>query len=226
MSADQHRNLPEPLPTSRAVLEVMFKHCDECIRRVDTAIHRSQSKIDILSAWGDGKIKWPEVKKRTQQIDEVHQLDRDTFTYEVETLWRYCDPDQLAKADELLREGQLAVSEDRIVDEKSSHQIALSGVALIMGQRLYAHLLRGLRDRILEVLEAERADTGADIEALLAKIAPRNDDIATLYLKIIREKRSGKSENQIALDFTDDDKARADTLLRGVRRYRERLAGK
>jgi hypothetical protein len=85
-------------------------------------------------------------------------------------------------------------------------------------------LLRDLRKQIFEALESNRADTSADTADLLAEAAPRNDDIALLHLKIIREKRPGKSEISIALEFTNGAPTRAASLLRGVRRYRQRLS--
>ncbi len=92
-----------------------------------------------------------------------------------------------------------------------------------MGQRLHVTALQRLRLRVFNALESKSADTVADIEAFLAKIAPRNADIATLHIKLIRELGSGKSQNVIALDFTKGDAAHAAHLLRGVRRYRDRL---
>jgi hypothetical protein len=95
---------------------------------------------------------------------------------------------------------------------------------MITGQRLHVALLDRLKQSIFEALESKGADTGADLETFLAKVAPRKADIATLHMRLVREGGRGKSENQIALEFTNGDCKRAGSLLRGVRRYRIRLS--
>jgi hypothetical protein len=224
MPSDASSNLPKPLPRNRAVLEIMFKHCDLCIHRARNALHRSQQKVLMLFDLDDGKLAFSEMIARVKEIDEAHQRDRDTSLTEIESLWPYCEIDLLSAAGDYMSQGGMAVAGSQsVVDEKTANEFARSGALLFLGQRLHVTALQRLRHRIFEALESKSADTGADIEALLAKLAPRNDDIASLHLKLIREQKPGKSQNQIALDFTKGDRERAASLLRGVRRYRNRL---
>jgi hypothetical protein len=215
---------PTPLPKSRTILETMFKHCDICIERARNARHRSRQKIRLLFDRDDGKLSFEELRRRMQPIDEAHHRDRDTSTVEIEELWPYCEPELLAGAAAYLNQAEPAVKGDEYVkDEQTAQEFAKATVDLGLGQKIHLIALQRLRHRIFEAIESERADTGADIEEFLAKIAPRNADIATLHTKLIREQGSGKSQIEIALDFTDGDRDRADHLLRGVRRYRNRL---
>src|SRR5262249_39216237 len=64
--------------------------------------------------------------------------------------------------------------------------------------------------------------TGCSEETLV--FCPNNGvhfkpDVLRLAKKIDKEKRNGSSQKQIALDFTDGDEQKADSLLRQLRRY-------
>ena len=196
-----------------------------CLQRARNAIHRSEHKVRLLFDLDDGKIRFEDLVLRVRQIDDAHQQDRDTSTTEIKALWPYCEIELLEAAGEHMSKGGLAVvGGSEVTDEQTANEFAKSTIGLVLGQRLHVTALQRLRQRIFVALETKGADTGADTEAFLAETAPRNDDIAVLYLKIIREKQPGMSEKQIALDFTDGDKVRANSLLRGVRRYRNRLS--
>jgi len=223
-TSDSSSNSSKTLPKNRAILESMFKHCDICIERARNAIHRSAQKIRYLWDYADGKISWEELRRRTQQIDEVHQRVRDSAITEIEALWPFCEIELLAAAGDHMEHGGLAIAGIEVRDQQGANKLAKSSAELLMGQRLHVTALQRLRHRIFESLEAKGgADAGADIEAFLAKIAPRNADVADLHVKLIRLAGSGKTQNEIALDFADGKRDRAASLLRGVRRYRERL---
>jgi hypothetical protein len=64
-----------------------------------------------------------------------------------------------------------------------------------------------------------RADNGADTKKKKRFHSPENAEILQLAAKIKRERGSGNSKNQIALDFTDGDHKKAASLLRELRRY-------
>ena len=217
----------KPLPKSRAILEVMYRHCCICIERANIAIHRGAQQIRILFEWEEGKVNWDEVVKRLRSINESHQRERDIKMSDASGLWPYCEEELIAAAEENFEKGGLARinGAKMVTDEKTARQFARSSVLFLLGQRIHITALQDLRNRVFEALEQQSADTRADTESLLASAAPRNEDVALLYLKILREKGPGKSEMQIALEFTDGNRARADTLLRGVRRYKKRLSG-
>jgi hypothetical protein len=179
-----------------------------------------------LLDWNDGKLSWSEVQQRRRNVDGAYKRDRDECRPDFESLWPFCDPELLNHVTDCLITGRLAASETGFVatDAKSGEQQAASAAALFIGQKLHVDMLRGLKEKISEELEKKSADTRADTEEIFAENAPRNESIMTLYWKIKREGASGKPEIQIALEFTEGDRKRAESLLRGVRRLRNRLS--
>jgi hypothetical protein len=63
------------------------------------------------------------------------------------------------------------------------------------------------------------ADTKTDKKKKSSSRIPANDDISRLARKVLKELPVIGSKKEIALDYTDGDKKKAETLLRGLRRY-------
>lgn len=61
---------------------------------------------------------------------------------------------------------------------------------------------------------------GADDSADTLKKIPKNPDVLGLCKKLSRESGNGKSENEIAREYTGGNERKAMSLLRSARRYR------
>jgi hypothetical protein len=71
--------------------------------------------------------------------------------------------------------------------------------------------------------ERGRADRSADTKKKKRLYVPQNKDVLKLAQKLERDAGNGLSQNKIALEFTEGDKRRASSLLKGVWRYRQSL---
>ncbi len=68
---------------------------------------------------------------------------------------------------------------------------------------------------------AQSADTRADTSRKNLTRVPRNNDVLRLHQKLVKEADKGRSQIDIARDFTEGDAKKADSLLRAVRRFRK-----
>lgn len=78
-----------------------------------------------------------------------------------------------------------------------------------------------LEVRCIRALDAS-ADTTADTNKKIRRVAPRDQKVFQLYLLIEENQDPSMTKKQIAIDFAADHGGNYETLLRGVRRFRER----
>ncbi|MFC1597190.1 hypothetical protein ACFL5Q_04525 [Planctomycetota bacterium] len=74
-----------------------------------------------------------------------------------------------------------------------------------------------------EGLAERTADSETDSAKLNALRVPDNPEILRLAKKIRQERQTGATMKEIAIDFTDGDETKAESLLRQLRRYRNLL---
>lgn len=95
----------------------------------------------------------------------------------------------------------------------------------------FVGLLKDLREQIMIKLESDEAtasaetgaDSGADTKQKNANICPprwpENSEVLKLALEIKKKSGAGKSQNQVAVEFTNGDLKKAATLQRQLRRF-------
>lgn len=214
------------LPESKVTLKSLHALCEQCLELADRARHRNEQCLRHYLDLGEGKIDFPTLQRHFQQVGEFHASDRNNYVPDAPALLQYFAPESADVLQEALNLGGHSTSFTP-ANPVQAEQWAASAISLITGQRLHVLLLRDLKKRIEEKLEASNqktsADSSADIEKILAKIAPQNEAVRNLHLKLQREMGSSTSQRQIAIEFTDGDAPRADSLLRQVRRYRKKL---
>lgn len=96
----------------------------------------------------------------------------------------------------------------------------------------FVGLLKTLRDRIMIKLESSESaapratfteDSGADTKQKKSPICdlhlPENPEVLRLAAEIQKKSGAGISQRQVAIEFTEGDRRKADSLLRQLRRF-------
>ena len=220
---DSLQTKAQPLPTNRFVLEDLFKRCSACYEAADVALHRNRQSARNLFEFVDRAITLETLQSRQHQIDSHFQSDRTDRSPNCDDLWQYCLPEAVRDMNELGTLGAAVtqpVAADASEADLSAHAARIAH--WLAALKLRASLLALLRGQLAERLERAdvpvSADTVADAAKKIAGIEPRNSDILLLYARIERERQLRSS------DFTEGNVKRAESLLRGVRRYRQSLA--
>lgn len=225
----QQRAAAKPLPKSRAVLETMFKQCANCLEAADRVCQLDRRKLELFLEFGDGHVGFEQLQRGLATLQAGGEELLNNYVAGTELVWPYCSPLGVARFKHFHAQGAEAIDDGLRLLASTRHatfaNMVVAGYAMAThAQHLHVSLLKSLQGTILPALESAGADAGADTEAFLARIHPRNDAIANLHAKLVRERDTGKAQIQIALDFTSGSRKQADSLLRGVRRYRKKLS--
>ena len=218
---------PKPLPKSRTVLRTLYDRCEGCVQLAERYLYRGRRWLQLIEKCRDGKITFEELRQGSQQLLEHGEADQNNFLPDPFELMSHCDPDAVQLMHELGKAGRACATGEAMQGVKDDATAAKFWDTVLNWGRahsLHLALLRDLSGRIATALDMPSgADKSADIAKIMEKLAPRNDEVSQLHRKLLLEEGSGKSQNAIALEFTDGDKERATSLLRQVRRYRENL---
>ncbi len=72
-------------------------------------------------------------------------------------------------------------------------------------------------------ISAQVADKSADTSNKKKLVVPRNVEVLKLAIEIKAEKSKGRSKEDVAIEFTNGDQTKAESLLRSLRRYPDLL---
>ena len=223
--------IARPLPKDRTALRALHDDCVASLQSADRSRHRNERTIELYRRFGNSQIIFAELNEQVDELRANHERDQNNYAPSAEHLLPYCDPGLVVTLTSLCEVGAFAftrsLQHNPIKDQADADKFARSHVSYTCSRKLKVYLLRDLRDRIAEALQPgssrTAADTSADIARILAKIDPRNPDITGLQRFLERNRDSGESQRQLAIQFTDGNEKQADTLLRGLRRYRSNL---
>lgn len=205
------------------------------------AIQRDAKRAELLWIAGT-RGSSPEVARQVEYLQDASW--RSVGVQSVVDIAPYLDQAALKAADRRIKFGEDAAADGNDLIHQNSWFLCLIGSAykaVVLGQIVRYEALLELRKKLMVALEGSphetspvdldmsakpakgRADKSADIEKIMAENEPRNEDVRSLHLKLQRDAGPGKSQIAIALEFTGDNEVRANSLLRGVRRYRNKL---
>ncbi len=218
--ASSNANPENPLPKSLVIRNIMLKDCCEELDEVNRIRQRNDLRRDMARAIAEGES--TDAAAQAQQLQSLQRaMDEAAATGfpSSDLLWDYCDRTAIKVATKMTAEGAFALSE--AVKTADAEKIIAAYDTICHGNRLQVQSLQQLRDKLVAAIEG--ADTCADIEKILLEIGPENRDVLLLHRKLLREARPGVTNIGIALDFTDNNRTRANSLLRQVRRYKQDL---
>jgi len=214
------------LPQTQEALAVLLRTVERHLQIVEPAVRRQAMRLQSLQDMLD------DPKPLTSQLDLQRRLGEASRRHWAEggpsfdILEPYVDAGEMRRLFDRRqrvrhRMDSLSKNATRTSRGLRSWLNALGDLVRVDGD--IVAVFQRLQGRVLHRLEEVGADTRADTLRRIARFLPRNHEITRLYLAIENAQPTDSSEGELALDFTHGDAQRAQTLLRGVRRYRQRL---
>ena len=227
-------NTANPLPKSREALALLLQSTQDILAFLSPAVQAQETRLQHLRKTLKSPPRTPkgfrELREEAGYLKEVTKANRKRFAQggpPLDTLKPYLAS---ADLDAIIEKRQSATEQMHALTPRGESSPSLDArkpwVAafgeLVAADRSAIGLISELQCHLilaLDQLEHVGADTSADKSAERKRRVPRDLNILRLAILINENHGKGRSQNELALQFTGGNKKRAQSLLRNLRRY-------
>lgn len=212
-----------PLPSSREALGTLLHEVGKIIEQLNVVLQHQRFRVDTIRK--STSKSWTKALGRRELLRAMHATSTELWAKGIPSLRlvdSYLSQERLHYlADEYHRlTNRLHQSIDKRPQNLAECASSLEEVANV--QEDFLTMMLELRSRIMVALD-RLTDTDADTRKKSLVNPPRNPKTLELYLRLEGRDPKETSERAFATDFCDGDAKEAETLLKGVRRFRNRL---
>lgn len=229
-------NTIKPLPENERLLELLLEQANRVIDYIEPIIRVQRYRADQLRiASSDLRAIAPRLavlQSLKNGLDKHTALDGPDYNFlkeylESEPMERFLRLQKtaihrltaLARAQSMTQEnfGQAGEALAQIADAQSG--------ALELFKSLRRQIIGKLSDLARTKTSADKSPDKPGKKSAGQRVRlPRNDDVLRLAKELQRNERQGLPKTQVALEFTNGDRTKAETLLRELRRYPDLIA--
>jgi hypothetical protein len=149
-----------PLPRNSVVLENLYEQCATCLDIAERVVQRDFRRYQLYLRLADGTNTFEEVRKHFERVESTKEEMLDQFIRQIESLWRCCNREQVAKAKYLHTFGAVAVAEGCVWMQQNpwfANMISMGYPMAARGQLMHVDLLRKLKDELVEAINQQPA---------------------------------------------------------------------
>ncbi len=215
----------EPLPKAREALALLLRASEKVLDFLEPALQGQRVRLTELRRTLQEPRRIVEQRPYLQAVAQANQNRFARGGPSMHALMVYLDGSQLGAILEKHRLARTRMETTRPKGPGSLHawKPCIDALAAIVAaDQAVIDLIRDLQRRVISALdevESLRADKETDRYRPSAARVPQNMEVVRLAHEIGRSSCDSVSQVEVALQFTDGDKQRADNLLRQVRRF-------
>jgi hypothetical protein len=211
------------LPRSREALALLLQRVAALLEYLNKAHHSQRERLKILQRAVANRYSVLDGRTFLNELSAESTKNAAAGGPELSALLDYVDWQQFRTALDRFKQA-IAGLRGSIPKSWSPHAVQASAEAderLVDAQTELMETFRNLQQRILSALErsADKSDKSADKSPAQPIRLPRNPDVIDLAKRLNDKAPAGRSQMEIAVEFTDGDEELAASLLRQVRRY-------
>ncbi len=234
--SDSPSSAVKPLPKSRETLGLMLRSTEGMLAFLEPYVGAQETRLRHLEKTLRRPPQTPtelrDFLERAEFLKEVTKATRSRFAQGGPS-WTALRPYlESSGLDTVIERQRWAAGRMRALtpenqtrfDPEHWKQCVAAFVELVAAERAIIELISDLQNRIVAALdetERTRADTPADTKSKGRVRLPQNPQVLALVKMINDNLDHERSQNDIAIQFTEGDEKRARSLLRQARRYRD-----
>lgn len=226
-----------PLPDNRAVLERLLTEADRAIDYLDPIVATQRFRAEQIERAADDTLQvlpmLPVLRSTTVELKKHTLLHGHTAGLLQDYLDQQALSEDFAKRTAAMNVLRVIARRPPTIPQEWKQAAAALGTIAACDAAV-VKVFREVRQQIVAKLsqpdvERDPADRKPDKTGKKSAVKPirlpRNHDVTELARLVQRGLQHGQSQIEVALGFTDGDRAKADSLLRQLRRYPHLLEG-